>query len=56
MSGTEITGNFLILVGINQSHGQLSNVYWVAVKELNSSYFFGENLLFTKYTHYAHLI
>ena len=29
---------------------------WVAVKELNSSYYFGETLLFTIYTHYGNLI
>ena len=31
-------------------------VYWVAVKELNSSYYIGETLLFTIYTHYGNLI
>ena len=30
--------------------------YWVAVKELKSSYYIGETLLFTIYTHYGNLI
>ena len=30
--------------------------YWVAVKELNLSYYIGETLLFTVYTHYSNLI
>ena len=30
--------------------------YWVAVKELNLSYYIGETLLFTIYTHYGNLI
>ena len=29
---------------------------WVAVKELNASYYIGETLLFTIYTHYGNLI
>ena len=29
---------------------------WVAVKELKLSYYIGETLLFTIYTHYGHLI
>ena len=29
---------------------------WVAVKELNLSYYIGESLLFTIYTHYGNLI
>ena len=29
---------------------------WVAVKELKSSYYIGETLLFTIYTHYGNLI
>ena len=29
---------------------------WVAVKELKLSYYFGETLLFTMYTHYGNLI
>ena len=29
---------------------------WVAVKELNLSYYIGETLLFTIYTHYGNLI
>ena len=28
---------------------------WVAVKELNLSYYIGETLLFTIYTHYGNL-
>ena len=30
--------------------------YWVAVKELKLSYYVGEILLFTRYTHYGNLI
>ena len=30
--------------------------YWVAVKELTFSYYIGETLLFTMYTHYGNLI
>ena len=30
--------------------------YWVAVKELKLSYYIGETLLFTIYTHYGNLI
>ena len=35
-----------------------SPYYWVAVKELKLSYYIGETLLFTIYTHshYGHLI
>ena len=29
--------------------------YWVAVKELKLSYYIGETLLFTIYTHYGNL-
>ena len=29
---------------------------WVAIKELNSSYYIGETPLFTVYTHYGNLI
>ena len=31
-------------------------VFWVAVKELKLSYYIGETLLFTIYTHYGNLI
>ena len=31
-------------------------VYWVAVEELKLSYYIGETLLFTLYTHYGNLI
>ena len=31
-------------------------VSWVAVKELNLSYYIGETLLFTIHTHYGNLI
>ena len=31
-------------------------VYWVAVKELKLSYYIGETLLLTIYTHYGNLI
>ena len=30
--------------------------FWVAVRELNLSYYIGEALLFTMYTHYGNLI
>ena len=30
--------------------------FWVAVKELNLSYYIGETLLFIIYTHYGNLI
>ena len=33
-----------------------SAVVWVAVKELKLSYYLGETLLFTIYTHYGNLI
>ena len=32
------------------------DTFWVAVKELNLSYYIGETLLFTIYTHYGNLI
>ena len=31
------------------------NIIWVAVKELNLSYYIGETLLFTIFTHYGNL-
>ena len=31
-------------------------LYWVAVKEIKLSYYIGETLLFTTYTHYSNLI
>ena len=31
-------------------------LYWVAVKELKLSYYIGETLLLTIYTHYGNLI
>ena len=31
-------------------------LYWVAVKELKLSYYIGETLLFTIFTHYGNLI
>ena len=34
----------------------LYGIYWVAVKELKLSYYIGETLLFTIYTHYGNLI
>ena len=41
-------------------HTQVSTIWgsiiWVAVKELKLSYYIGENLLFTIYTHYGNLI
>ena len=37
-----------------QGHGHAGN--WVAVKELKLSYYVGETLLFTTYTHYGNLI
>ena len=33
-----------------------ATLYWVAVKELKLSYYIGETLLFTIYTHYGNLI
>ena len=33
-----------------------STLNWVAVKELKLSYYIGETLLFTIYTHYGNLI
>ena len=33
-----------------------SPIVWVAVKELSLSYYIGETLLFTRYTHYGNLI
>ena len=30
-------------------------IYWVAVKELKVSYYIGETLVFTIYTHYGNL-
>ena len=33
-----------------------SGFYWVAVKELTLSYYIGETLLLTLYTHYGNLI
>ena len=33
----------------------LNPLLWVAVKELNLSYYIGETLLFTIYTHYGNL-
>ena len=35
---------------------QMFLCYWVAVKELKLSYYIGETLLFTMYTHYGNLI
>ena len=35
---------------------RLTPQIWVAVKELKSSYYIGETLLFTTYTHYGNLI
>ena len=36
--------------------GKGFRIYWVAVKELKLSYYIGETLLFTIYTHYGNLI
>ena len=36
--------------------GCLTGSNWVAVKELELSYYIGETLLFTTYTHYDNLI
>ena len=41
--------------GFTTSHMHKS-VDWVAVKELRLSYYMGETLLFTIYTHYGNLI
>ena len=38
------------------SHRSLPENFWVAVKELKLSYYIGETLLFTIYTHYGNLI
>ena len=35
---------------------ETSDNYWVAVKKLKLSYYIGETLLFTIYTHYGNLI
>ena len=37
-------------------YGGIHGGFWVAVKELNLSYYIGETLLFTIYTHYGNLI
>ena len=42
-----------LILGYVQSDSQ---EYWVAVKELKLSYYIGETLLFTIYTHYGNLI
>ena len=36
--------------------GDIAGINWVAVKELKLSYYIGETLLFTIYTHYGNLI
>ena len=41
---------------VKQSPKSLDTSYWVAVKELNLSYYIGETPLFTIYTHYDNLI
>ena len=38
-----------------QLEEDLTNNNWVAVKELELSYYIGETLLFTIYTHYGNL-
>ena len=38
------------------SEVDLRPLFWVAVKELKLSYYIGETLLFTIYTHYGNLI
>ena len=43
--------------GINADPPQsFRYISWVAVKELNSSYYDGETLLITVYTHYGNLV
>ena len=46
----------LMLKLISQPNSQLGCINWVAVKELNLSYYIGETLLFTVYTQYGNLI
>ena len=42
--------------GVGMSAGMAGLAgFWVAVKELNLSYYIGETLLFTIYTHYGNL-
>ena len=49
-SGTLNLGSY----GSKAYHGHAE--FWVAVKELKLSYYIGETLLFTIYTHYGNLI
>ena len=37
-------------------YSSFAKIIWVAVKELNLSYYIGETLLFIMYTHYGNLI
>ena len=50
-------GNYACLFGVSSRGrgGQGNQKNWVAFKELLSSYYFGETLLFTIYTHYGNL-
>ena len=43
-------------IGERSQIEKLSFLNWVVVKELNLSYYIGETLLFTIYTHYGNLI
>ena len=44
------------LRGTKKDAKQQPRLYWVAVKELKLSFYIGETLLFTIYTHYGNLI
>ena len=46
----------LNLAGVGKEGRKEGGKYWVAVKELKSSYYIGETLSFTIYTHYGNLI
>ena len=41
---------------VDRKELKLGYLFWVAVKELDLSYYIGETLLFTIYSHYGNLI
>ena len=53
---TASAGGCTALVGLAVQRFRLRARFWVAVKELELSYYIGETLLFTTYTDYGNLI
>ena len=56
---SDYSGGMLCKLSLKKRTGRVlvwATVYWAAVKELKLSYYIGETILFTIYTHYGNLI